>query len=212
MKRIIFLSVPAAIALLSPLPGHAVGIPTFKAPPAAPKSVTAPKVPVVKVPVASKITAVRVPVVKTPSLPKAPAVRVPAVKIQATPKTVKLPTTPKIPVAKVPPAPKALSLPKTTTASPVLKRPIKPAVTLLREGPKPDLNPGRRNPSPGSRQVVEGNSPKPNGKGKGTTTSTPPPASSSDGTLTTGGDSGTTATSGAGIITASEGSGSSSKP
>jgi hypothetical protein len=115
-----------AFATTSALP--AAGIPNLKAPAAiktaAPRAVTPPKVPVVKIPAAPKIPATpKVPVVKIPAAPKVPVVKTPVV-----PKVVSLP---KAPIAiKVPQAPKT-----TAVKTPVIRVTKAPAVAALPKAP-----------------------------------------------------------------------------
>lgn len=127
-----------AFATTSALP--AAGIPNLKAPAAikaaAPRVVTPPKVPVVKMPTAPKIPATpKVPVVKIPTTPKVPVVKTPVVpKVVSLPKVpiaVKVPQAPKIIAVKTPVAPKLPVAAKT----PVVRVTKAPAVAVLPKTP-----------------------------------------------------------------------------
>ena len=231
---------PAIKAPSTPKVVAAPKVPVIKVP-VAPKVPTAPRIPVVKAPSASKTPVVpKVSAMRTPSAPK--VAKVPAAPRGPTLRTSVMPKAPAGPSAsstirtvsvkntnsskghlkcddRLPDPDRVKNLTNANSThssvgsvrSTKLKQPLKPVFTNTKS-PTPDLNPSRRNPSPGPRQVVEGGTQKPNGKGTGRATSTPPPATSSDGSLTTGGDSTSTVTSGTGTLTSSESSGSSTKP
>lgn len=145
-----------AFATTSALP--AAGIPNIKAATtiktAAPRVVTPPKVPVVKMPAAPKVPATpKVPVVKTPTVPKVPVVKTPVmpkvVSLPKVPVTVKVPQAPKITVVKTPVAPKLPAAIKTPTVR-VTKAPaaaVLPKVPALVKSPVTRL-PVATKPSP----------------------------------------------------------------